>query len=105
MRRFDVRVKKSLVKKFRVMKTNNFDKFIKNFEQTNNNLFFFCVNVNATRALRFVYFDKNNKNKYRNERCDGATSAYFQIFDKRMTLNSIRSQNLSEDIFFSKLKH
>ena len=38
-------------------------------------------------------------------RCDGATSAYFQIFGKRMALNPIRSQNLSEDIFLSKLKH
>ena len=42
---------------------------------------------------------------YREKRCDGATSAYFQIFGKRMTLNPIRSQDLSGDIFLSKLKH
>ena len=68
MRQFDVRVKKSFVKKFRITKTNNFDKFIKNFERTNSNLFFFCINVNATRALRFVYFDKNSKNRYYDKR-------------------------------------
>ena len=56
------------MKKFRVTKTNNFDEFIKNFERTNSNLFFFCVNVNATRALRFAYFDKNDENRHRDKR-------------------------------------
>ena len=61
-------LKNSLVKKFRVTKTNNFDEFIKNFEPTNDNLFFFYVNVNATRVLHFAYFNKNDENRHRDKR-------------------------------------